>query len=726
MKFCPNCGARLTEGVKFCTECGTKVAVPAPAPAPEPVYTAPVEPAYVEPKPEPAYVAPEPEPAYVAPEPASEPEPAPEPEPAYQPPVSGPAYEAPAAPAKTYTPQVSQPKAAKPVREPKEKKPFKKKLISIIAGVAVLVVLLIVLLVSCGGKDQGTEADWGVYKGVSCVVSGTDLGAEGEWVELQKKGKAKLAIMGGEYTAKWTLKGKQIILQQGGDDFYGTLKNGVLELDISGILYTFQKDGAAKPDLADKEQKDEKPTTSAPVGEKEEPEPEILPEPEPAPDSQLAVHENTFFTVAYDEAIGWGVAEDDFYTYDGGGNAYVRVLDEEGSTELVVYINAEEEDASAFRKAMYVNDFDLKAYAEGDMETTDVGGQPMLYVDRQNGCRFFFGRNEAAGVYYTIEAYDWEDPRVQALVGGITCTASGTDNVDPPWPWEGERFYSGFMSLPVGEHMVTAEFVPAEEPMITYETFRHDVEVIGSKVYLLTDYVLYEYDYVPGEEGGTLEHAREIPLDAEYETVESAGGDLVLSNFMEPVIGHDGSSLLYAYEGPDNFTVAPNGEWGISWFSSGEGCEKYTFRDGALVGEAFPFAEVKLISQVCVDEQYIYVTGSPVEGSGHFVFVYDHSGNLQMQLTSDPTGSIGLGSITYVTGTPNGFVALDGNMRDVVFWTADGTWLGSLETDDFFGTDYPWLASGDVMDDGSILCVMKQTRADNSADELLVFRISGF
>ena len=97
-----------------------------------------------------------------------------------------------------------------------------------------------------------------------------------------------------------------------------------------------------------------------------------------------------------------------------------------------------------------------------------------------------------------------------------------------------------------------------------------------------------------------------------------------------------------------------------------------------------------------------------------------------MQLTGDPTATIGLGSITYVTKTANGFIALDGNMRDIVLWTADGTWLGAVDADDLLGTDYPWLASGDVMADGSILCVLSQDRADGSAMEAVAFKLSGF
>ena len=457
-----------------------------------------------------------------------------------------------------------------------------------------------------------------------------------------------------------------------------------------------------------------------------DPKPGDAPQPEAKPDANLTVHENTYFNVGYSEDEGWSVAEDDFYTYDNGGNGYVRILEDEGRTDRVVYINSNKADASSFRSAMYTNDFDMEAYAAGELETVDIGGQPMLYVDRGNGSRFFFGRNEAAGVYYTIDAADWEDPRVQELVGNITCTASDTDNIDPPWPWEGERFYSGFMSLPVGDHMVTAEFMPMSEPLVTYETFKHDVEVLGDKVYLLSDYAFYEYDIEYGNDHDALELVREIPLDAEYEMVESSNDDLVLSSFMKPTLIHDGDSVQASYDGPDKFSVAPDGSWGISWFSSGSTCEKFTFKDGALAGEAFPFNEVKIISKLCVDSSYIYVTGTPVEGSGHFVFVYDHNGNLQMQLTGDPTATIGLGSITYITKTANGFIALDGNMRDVVFWTEDGEWIGSLDTDDLFGADYPWLASADVMDDGSILCIMTIERADESADELVAFRLSVF
>ena len=438
---------------------------------------------------------------------------------------------------------------------------------------------------------------------------------------------------------------------------------------------------------------------------------------EPGP--ALTLHENTFFNVSYNEEDGWSLAGDDINKYESSGSAYIRILNEEGKTEIVVSIYAEKKDPESFRKNLYLNGVDMQAYVAGEIETVDVGGQPMLYVDQSNGDRFFYGRNEAAGVTYTIDATNWEDPRVPALIENIVCTASGTDNDEPAWPWEGEAISFGSMSQMVGTYTVTADFIPMSEALTTFETFNHEVEVIGDKVYLLSDFVLREYAF----DGVGLTFVREIPLDAEYKNVENSNGTLVLSNFMKPVIGHDGDAAVFSYEGPDNFTLAPDGTWGISWFSSGETTEKFTFKDGALVGEPLPFNEVKVISQVDVDDEYIYVTGSPVEDSGHIVFVYDHSGALQMQLKGDPNATIGLGSITYITKTVNGFLALDGNMRDVVLWTADGTWLGAVEDKDIFGTYYPWFATADVMEDGSILAVMTEDRADGSAMEAIAFKI---
>lgn len=442
----------------------------------------------------------------------------------------------------------------------------------------------------------------------------------------------------------------------------------------------------------------------------------------PKIDENLTIHENTFFTVGYNEEDGWTLAEDDIYVYDGGGNAYLRILDEDGYTDVLIEVEAYEEDASSFRESLYINGIELKDYVDGVCTLENIGGMAMAASDHGDGEWYFFGRDEAAGVSYTVYVNAWNDARVSSVIENIAFTASGTDNIDPPWPWEGDPFSGSTVSQTVGTHTLTAQFLPMGEPLVTYETFNHDIAVVGDKVYLLSDCALYQYAY----DGASLTFVKEIPLDSEYEVLEKgADGNIILSSFMEPVIGHDGEAVQFSYEGPEKFTVAPGATWGISWFYSGEDCQLYSFHDGALTGSPFPFPEVDSISQVSIDSQYILVSGSATADGEQYIFVYDYSGELQMQLGGEPDG-FGLGSITYATSTPNGFLALDGNMREVVLWTADGTWIGAVDDGDLFGTSYPWIAAADIADDGSILVVMSETRADESADEVLVFKLSGF
>ena len=220
MSFCGNCGAQIPDGTKFCPECGQKVAVQQPAPA-EPVQS-----------------------AYEAPAQQS-----------YTPPVQQ-SYEAPqqsyTPPVQTYTPPTQSgaggsyvpPEA--PAKAPKQKKPGGGKKIGLIVGIAAAVVVLVVALVLLlGGKGGKDDPTLGRYEGVSCTIDGVEVGAEDEWIELKAKNKADVCIMGQEFSGTWKLDGEAFTFKQGGDKYEGTLKDGVMTLDIAGMLYTFEKQGGA-------------------------------------------------------------------------------------------------------------------------------------------------------------------------------------------------------------------------------------------------------------------------------------------------------------------------------------------------------------------------------------------------------------------------------------------------------------------------------------------------
>ena len=123
------------------------------------------------------------------------------------------------------------------------------------------------------------------------------------------------------------------------------------------------------------------------------------------------------------------------------------------------------------------------------------------------------------------------------------------------------------------------------------------------------------------------------------------------------------------------------------------------------------------------DNQFIL----SIEGEGTKIVVYDYDGNQLLKLGGEDISSPDkLGSITGMAETENGFVAADGNMREIQFWAKDGTHVGAISTEDIFGVSYPWLEDMQLLDDGSLLIMLTQERDDGSANELMFFRLTGF
>ena len=251
MKFCTNCGSQIPDDTKFCPECGEKVAAPQPRPtqseAPQPAAPVPAWDGYAQP--DQGYEAPQ-QPAYTPPVQQSYEAPQ---QPVYTPPVQQQSYEAPQQP--TYTPptqsgggsDVPPTAPAKPAKQPKQGKPDGKK-IAIFAGIGVavlaVIVLVIVLIVGRGGKS---DPNLGRYEGVSYTIGTLSMDADGDWIELKEKGKASVRLMGEECNAKWSLDGEKFTLEQAGDKFEGTLKDGTLVIDIEGMICTFAKADAGTP-----------------------------------------------------------------------------------------------------------------------------------------------------------------------------------------------------------------------------------------------------------------------------------------------------------------------------------------------------------------------------------------------------------------------------------------------------------------------------------------------
>lgn len=436
--------------------------------------------------------------------------------------------------------------------------------------------------------------------------------------------------------------------------------------------------------------------------------------------------ETSLWELSYDEQDGWIYEEDDFYDEE-TFSKIILTIPEEGEDESVINaeIRVSVEDPYSFRDYLTSYGFDEYEYeVNQSYDLTEIGGIGCL---REEGnywgfpCLRYFNRVEGAGATIFIEIIgEYEDERVDKLLSGLTIHLEDIGNEDGPWYWEGEPFSAEPRSVMVGTYTLDSQWLPITDCIITKETFEHSVAVAGKQVFLLIDGTLQCYDY----DGAVLKFAEDITLESDYEEISAdTTGTIWLSGFMSPLIGWKDGSQTASYEAQDYVTMHPSGSWGISWFTSEE-CKKISLTGGAVALEPIIFPEIDIISRLLIDENHIYVCGSAKDESGHKVFVYDLDGNLQMTL-EDGDGS-SLGSVTFITETPNGYLALDGNMHEVVLWTKDGTYIGAADGSDLFGTSYSWFCDGTTLDDGSLLAIMTQTREDQSAQELVAYKLSGF
>lgn len=107
-----------------------------------------------------------------------------------------------------------------------------------------LAMAMLFSLAACSGKDPNA----GVYNAVSCEALGFSLDCEGDWLELKAGGKGRLCLMGEEYKCSWTLEGEAFTLKNHGDEFRGTLHNGIITLDFGDMIYVYLMDPVTDED----------------------------------------------------------------------------------------------------------------------------------------------------------------------------------------------------------------------------------------------------------------------------------------------------------------------------------------------------------------------------------------------------------------------------------------------------------------------------------------------
>lgn len=123
-----------------------------------------------------------------------------------------------------------------------------------------LTLVLALTLCACGGSAETQEPietptsaasndpNLGTYTCTSVKMDDMDIGAEGQWIQLNPQGKAVIFLVDEPDEGQWSLNGSIFALTMTGETVgTGTLKNGVLTLDLMGTQCVFLRDGAEAP-----------------------------------------------------------------------------------------------------------------------------------------------------------------------------------------------------------------------------------------------------------------------------------------------------------------------------------------------------------------------------------------------------------------------------------------------------------------------------------------------
>ena len=109
-----------------------------------------------------------------------------------------------------------------------------------------LVFAMLLSLAACGGGEEDPNA--GKYIGVSAAVGGFSMPMseiyEGEtWIELKSGGRGTIMLDGDDFSMKWALEGEEFTITIQGVDSVGTLRDGVITVDLMdmGCVMTFEK-----------------------------------------------------------------------------------------------------------------------------------------------------------------------------------------------------------------------------------------------------------------------------------------------------------------------------------------------------------------------------------------------------------------------------------------------------------------------------------------------------
>ncbi len=465
-------------------------------------------------------------------------------------------------------------------------------------------------------------------------------------------------------------------------------------------------------------------------------------DPATAADADVQAFTSPLFAASF--PAGWVSNEYSLSTDEGYCSVKYDLKNSEGASLSSIAIYASSESVDGYRDRIK-RLTESAEKAGGALSETTIGGVMFLGTAYQNwGWNYieYAARVPESRITLsvTIEQPENAGDSVQQVMDSIQFTLPKLDppNVDPPMPEDGVPYEPTPASVEVGKYKLKASWIDPPGSIVLDSIFGNQIAIANKKMYVLAGKKLYAYALKSDKltvdkmfEGGVMK------LSDTFEYLSSVkDGTLYVSQGVFNTLALKDGKVLKDNSVSGDVVMHPGGKWGLSFWANAD-VKKVTAAKGMLTEEPWVLTGLSdpaarkgrfsMVSCVAISDKRIYVAGNDSKnGDAQRIAVFDLEGNELFTFgATEWTDDDAFGSVTGIVETKNGILVQDGNSRAYKLFSKDGAFIGSVDADALLGTSYPWLSSMIPADNG-VYVAGAQRRNDQSCDELLIFKITGF
>lgn len=178
-----------------------------------------------------------------------------------------------------------------------------------------------------------------------------------------------------------------------------------------------------------------------------------------------------------------------------------------------------------------------------DMETIDLGLFQVSYPETWSYDEEDVKKEDSWARVVFYEGESWDDAAVKELLDGVQLNLEDGDNVESPWPWEGEPFQPVLSQQMVGSYTIVPEYIPFEEPQGVMDIMEHKFIQQGNQVFHLLNNTLDTYEYA--ERGLKSVSTTSLDKKCEYISSDNNGMLYLSTGLASEVVGvKDGQQVL--------------------------------------------------------------------------------------------------------------------------------------------------------------------------------------